>query len=90
MAGWHHQRDGPGFGWTLGVGDGRGGLACCGSWSRKESDTTKRLTELKRHCKWQSSDYGGGHVMAETGVRQTQPRTAGSPPELEEAGGTLP
>ena len=23
--------------------DGQGGLACCGSWSRKESDTTERL-----------------------------------------------
>ena len=22
MAGWHHQFDGHGFGWTLGVGDG--------------------------------------------------------------------
>ena len=31
------------FGWTPGVGDGQGGLACCGSWSRKESDTTERL-----------------------------------------------
>ena len=25
----------------LGVGDEQGGLACCGSWGRKESDTTK-------------------------------------------------
>ena len=23
MVGWHHQLDGHGFGWTLGVGDGR-------------------------------------------------------------------
>ena len=29
--------------WTPGVGDGQGGLACCNSWSRKESDTTERL-----------------------------------------------
>ena len=28
MVGWHHQLNGHGFGWTLGVGDGRGGLAC--------------------------------------------------------------
>ena len=28
-------------GWTLGVGDGQGGLACCGSWGRKESDMTE-------------------------------------------------
>ena len=48
MAGWHHQLNGHGFGWTLGVGDGQGGLVCCGSWGRKESDTTERLnwTEL--------------------------------------------
>ena len=31
MFGWHHQLNGNGFGWTLGVGDGQGGLACCGS-----------------------------------------------------------
>ena len=24
-----------------GVGDGQGGLACCDSWGRKESDTTE-------------------------------------------------
>ena len=28
---------------SLGVGDGQGGLACCDSWGRKESDTTERL-----------------------------------------------
>ena len=32
---------GHGFGWTPGVGDGYGGLACCGSWGRKELDTTE-------------------------------------------------
>ena len=26
-----------------GVGDGQGGLTCCDSWGRKESDTTERL-----------------------------------------------
>jgi len=34
---------GHGFGWTLGVGDGQRGLACCGSWGRKESDMTEQL-----------------------------------------------
>ena len=29
--------------WTLGVGDGQGGLGCCDSWVHKESDTTERL-----------------------------------------------
>ena len=34
---------GHGFGWTTGVGDGQGGLVCCGSWGRKESDMTGQL-----------------------------------------------
>ena len=41
MVGWHHQLDGHGFGWTPGVGDGQGGLACCDSWGHKESDMTE-------------------------------------------------
>ena len=28
---------------VTGVGDGQGGLVCCGSWGHKESDTTERL-----------------------------------------------
>ena len=49
MAGWHHWFDGCESKWTPGVGDGQGGLVCCDSWGRKESDTTERLnwTELK-------------------------------------------
>ena len=43
MVGWHHRLNGHVFGWTLGVDDGQGGLVCCGSWGRKESDTTERL-----------------------------------------------
>ena len=35
MVGWHHQLDGHGFVWTPGVGDGQGGLVCCGSWGPK-------------------------------------------------------
>ena len=48
MAGWHHWLDGHESEWTPGLGDGQGGLACCDSWGRKESDTTERLnwTEL--------------------------------------------
>ena len=49
MAGWHHQLNGPEFEWTLGVGDGQGGLECCNSWGRKESDTTEWLN-------WTDSD----------------------------------
>ena len=29
------------FGYTPAIGDGQGGLACCGSWGHKESDTTE-------------------------------------------------
>ena len=43
MARWHHLLDGCESEWTPGVGDGQGGLACCDSWGRKESDTTERL-----------------------------------------------
>ena len=43
MVGWHHRLNGHGFGWTPGTGDGQGGLACCGSWGCKESDTTEQL-----------------------------------------------
>ena len=40
MVGWQH---GHVFGWTPGVGNGQGGLVCCGSWGRKELDTTEQL-----------------------------------------------
>ena len=43
MVGWHHRLNGHGFGWSPGVGDGQGGLACCSSWGCKESDTDERL-----------------------------------------------
>ena len=48
LVGWHHRLDGHEFEWTPGVGDAQGGLACCNSLSRKESDMTERLnwTEL--------------------------------------------
>ena len=41
MVGWHHQLDGHGFVWTLGVDDGQGGLARCGPWDRKQLDMTE-------------------------------------------------
>ena len=41
MVEWHHRLNGPGFGWTLGVGDEQGGRACCGPWGCKELDTTE-------------------------------------------------
>ena len=52
MAGWHHRLDGHEFEWTLGVGDGQGGLACCSSWGHKESDTTEWLIAIELIAKW--------------------------------------
>ena len=49
MTGWHHGLDGCKSEWTLGVGDGQGGLVCCDSWGPKELDTTERL-------KWTDDD----------------------------------
>ena len=43
MVGWHHRFDGHGLGRTPGVNDGQGGLVCCNSWGRKESDMTEPL-----------------------------------------------
>ena len=43
MVGWHHRLNGLECGKTVGVDDGQGGLACCGSWGRKELDRTERL-----------------------------------------------
>ena len=47
MVGWHHQLNGHEFGWTLGVSDGQGGLACCCSWGhRKDMTEWLKWTEL--------------------------------------------
>ena len=32
LVGWHHWLNGHGFGWTPGVGDGQGSLACYSAW----------------------------------------------------------
>ena len=43
MVRYHHQLNGHEFEQTLGDNEGQGGLVCCSSWSRKESDMTSRL-----------------------------------------------
>ena len=50
MVGWHHWLNGHGFGWTLGVDDRQGSLACCSPWGHKELDTTEWLNWLL-HCR---------------------------------------
>ena len=46
---WYHRLNGHEFEYTLEVGNGQGGLACCSSWDLKESDMTEWLncTELR-------------------------------------------
>ena len=58
MVGWHRRLNRHEFEWTLGVGDGQGGLTCCNSWGHKELDTTEWLswTELNGEW-WDLSDF---------------------------------
>ena len=48
MVGWHHQLNGHGFGWILGVGDVHGSLTWCSPWGCKELDTTEQLNWTER------------------------------------------
>ena len=43
MVGGHHRLDGYELEQALGVGDGKGGLACCSPWRHKELDRTELL-----------------------------------------------
>ena len=43
MVGWHHQFDAQEFEQALGVGYGKGSLACCSPRGHKELDTTEQL-----------------------------------------------
>ena len=52
MVGWHHWLNGHAFQHAPGVGGGQGGLACCSSWGRKESDTTERLNWTEPGISW--------------------------------------
>jgi len=52
MAGWHHWLDGHESEWTLGVGDGQGGLVCCNLRSRRESDVTEQLNWTELNIQW--------------------------------------
>ena len=62
MVGWHHQLNGHGFRWTLGVGDGQGGLVCCDSRGCKELNTTEQGegngTPLQYSCLERPMDGG--------------------------------
>ena len=47
IVGWNRQLNGHEFEQALGDGEGQGSLACCSSWSCKESDTTEQLNNNK-------------------------------------------
>ena len=52
MVGWHHRLDGHEFEQASGVADGRGILACCGLWGRKDSETTKKCKSTAVKNNW--------------------------------------
>ena len=90
MAGWHHRLDGCEFEWTPGVGDGQGGLVCCNSWGRKESDMTEWLnwTELNWDCSrpgfpvyHQLPEFAQTHVhQVGDAIQPSHPLLSPSPP----------
>ena len=54
MVGWHHWLDIHEYEHALGVGDRRGGLACCSPWGHKEWHMTEQLN-------WTELDYSSSH-----------------------------
>ena len=59
LVGWHYWLDGREFEQALGVSDGQGGLACCGPWGRKESDTIEQLNWTEASCGIPTLKLGG-------------------------------
>ena len=59
MVGWRHRFNGHDSGWTPGVGDGQGGLACCSLWGLKESDTTEWLNWTEQR---ETKDLNSGDI----------------------------
>ena len=49
MAGWHHWLDGHEFEWTLGFGNGQGGLVCCDSWGHMTDWSDKENIRCNDH-----------------------------------------
>ena len=73
MAGWHHRLNGYEFEWTLEVGDGQGGLACCDSWGHKESDMTEWLIcDISQYGlpRWLNGNLEAGNLCQYKRVRR--------------------
>ena len=68
MVGWHHRFNGHRFGWTLGVGDGQGGLVCCPSWGHKDLDMIEWLIWTEQNWMWW---FGLNFPEAELRIRFT-------------------
>ena len=87
-----------GFGWTPGVGDRQGGLACYGSWGRKELDKTKQLnwTELQlKQYLWPCNKQNKTSLVAQTvrrlpTMRETRVWSLGPEDPLEKEMATHP
>ena len=75
MVGWHHWLSGRKFEWTPEVGDGQGGLECCGSRGRKELDITEQLNWTDR-----SKGFPGGSA------KKNPPGNAGDVGSIPESG----
>ena len=71
MAGWHHRIDGREFEWTLGVGDGQGGLACCNSWGRRVGhDWATELNWTEPYPRWQYSSVESSRQQLSSPCKQ--------------------
>ena len=88
MAGWHYWLDGHEFEWTLGDGDGQGGLVCCNSWGSKELDMTERLNWTEQ-MQWKEAKKEGTerdlcdwHQQMEIPQRWKLVKSAGNPLQI--------
>ena len=63
MVEWHHQLDGHELGWTPGVGDGQGGLVCCGSQDCRQSDKTDGLNLTETPLSMEFSGKNTGNLV---------------------------
>ena len=71
MAGWHQRLNGHEFEWTPGVGDGQGGLACCNSWGRKESDTAEPLNWTELTLYWMACLFSSSFPLSSQNPRSS-------------------